>query len=126
MLQIRTEEAAKELRDYKIELERRLTNMVAGFASEVAEKASGNTPIGNAEDLAAGLDYFSLGGTGGKPPQEAMYAMQYLKRFKRTGIQPEVGYHQGAWVYSPSGNPISDPTVRDPRDAVSDVFDAIS
>jgi len=120
MLAIQTDAAAKELRDYAVELERKLTNMVAGFAYEVTSAASENTPIGNAEDLEAGLDFYRSS-TPGRPTPQAQYAGFYLKRFKRHGLPLEVGYHRGAWVYSASGSPVAGRDVQDPGDAANAV-----
>jgi hypothetical protein len=79
---------AKQLEEYSKEVERRLKNMVAGFAREVALAASENTPVGNAEDIV----------------REGAYRNYYLDRQKPSptgyGISAEPGYHSGAWQYS--------------------------
>lgn len=121
MLVVQSDKAAKELQEYKLELERRLTNMVAGFAYEVTVAASGNTPVGNAEDLAIGLDNIQRSV---KSP-ETNYALMYLSRFKRFGIQPDVEFHKGAWYYSSSGSPVADRNHQDHNDAAIGVNERV-
>jgi hypothetical protein len=79
---------AKQLEEYSAEVERKLKNMVAGFAREVALAASENTPVGTAEDII----------------REGAYQDYYLDRQKAPpagyGIEAKEGYHSGAWQYS--------------------------
>jgi hypothetical protein len=75
---------AKQLEEYSKDVEKRLKNMVAGFAREVALAASANTPVGNAEDII----------------RESRYRQYYLDRQDEFGISAEPGYHSGAWQYS--------------------------
>lgn len=76
---------AKQLEEFSKEVEKRLTNMVAGFAREVALAASANTPVGNAEDMLV---------------ERSRYRNYYLNRKDNFGIPVEPGYHSGAWQYT--------------------------
>lgn len=75
----------KQLEEYSKEVERKLKNMVAGFAREVALAASENTPIGNATDMMQ---------------ENTKYRGYYLNRQDEFGIPIEPGYHSGAWQYT--------------------------
>ena len=82
--------AVSDLDKYIVELERRLKNMVVGFAYEITLHASGSTPIGNAEDLSEKNPDFG----------QAKYQYLYQTRSESYGIVPLVGFHRNAWVFS--------------------------
>lgn len=84
---------ARDLQKFKLEVERKLKNMVENFAGDVALAASTNTPEGNEEDLTAGLVGY------GHKGQKA-YAAWYLERKETYKIDTETGFHKGAWYYS--------------------------
>lgn len=79
MIQADTTELEKSLQEYKLEVERKLKHMVAGFAREVAETASSKTRLGDANK------FFSLYQARAAGP---------------LGIEAKAGFHKGAWVYS--------------------------
>lgn len=82
--------AVSDLDKYIVELERRLKNMVVGFAYEITLHASTSTPIGNAEDL--NEQNPDLG--------QAKYQYLYKTRYDSYAIDPVVGFHRNAWVFS--------------------------
>jgi hypothetical protein len=82
----------KQLEELIKTTERKLKNMVCGFAYEITLAASNATPIGDAESLAAGL--------GGAKFGPGNYARLYRGRFTALKIPTKVGYHKGAWQYS--------------------------
>lgn len=101
-----TDEIAKQLEEYSKEVERKMKNMVAGFAREVALAASENTPVGSAEDMLR---------------EKSRYRQYYLDRKDEYGIPVEPGYHSGAWQYS-EGNMKFVPVVFTSREMADDVF----
>ena len=70
-----------ELVKYKSEVDRKLENMVRGFAYTISQTAIQNTPLGNSEE------FFKL----------------YQYRQQRLGLQPQEGFAKGSWQVSPSG-----------------------
>lgn len=84
MIKSNAAEVAKSLEEYKKELERKLTNMVAGFAGELTQAASDSTRLGNATGNGNTTKYMAL----------------YKQRKDNYGIAPIEGFHKGAWVYS--------------------------
>ena len=88
MISANADECLKSLQEYKLEVERKLKHMVAGFAREIAETASNETAIGDANK------FFGL----------------YQARQKATGIDAHAGFHKGAWVYS-EGTLTFNPTI---------------
>ena len=105
MLTIAYQDALNDLLKFREEVERKLTSMVAGFAYEITLAASENTPIGDEERLGVDPAYTAL----------------YFRRFNEYGIVPEVGFHKGAWYYSPDANKPLDPSISDPFDAANEV-----
>jgi len=101
-----TDELAKQLEEYSKEVERRLKNMVAGFAREVALTASRNTPVGNFEDMMR---------------ENSKYRGYYLDRQDEFGIPVEPGYHSGAWQYS-EGTLDFKPVIFTANEMADDVF----
>jgi hypothetical protein len=81
MISADVDECSKSLQEYQTEVERKLKHMVASFAREIAETASAKTAIGDENK------FFGL----------------YLARQKARGIEPEAGFHKGAWVYTEGG-----------------------
>ena len=72
MISIDVSKLVQELKDYKIEVQKRLENMVRGFTYEFAMIAIDNTPLGDDE--------------------------KYLALYKRrTYLQPQAGFAQGSW-----------------------------
>jgi hypothetical protein len=114
MLNTNVDAVSKQLQDYAKTMERKLVNMVAGFAENVATSASDNTPVGNATDLDEGLS--SDAGSAGS------YARLYLQRYRDNRIAPEVGYHAGAWKYSENLNLIFDPSILSKEQSTSEVL----
>lgn len=78
------EEIAKQLDQYAVELKRKLENMVAGFAGDVAYRAAISTP--KATD-----DYV------------ATHQGLYQARFNTHEIPKEPGFHKGSWQYGENG-----------------------
>jgi len=97
---------AKQLEEYSKEVERRLKNMVAGFAREVALAASENTPVG---DAAAMMQ------------ENSRYRGYYLDRQDEYGIPIEPGYHSGAWQYT-EGTASFTPVIFSSSEMANDVF----
>lgn len=95
MIKADTSKLEEQLKQYIAEVERKLKYMVAGFAKEITELASSNTPVGDAEALA----------------NRYSYRQYYEKRNDRFGIEVDIGFHAGAWVYSQDGTPVFDPTI---------------
>jgi hypothetical protein len=85
-IQVSSFKTAKSLDVFLNEMERKLESMVAKAASKLAEIASENTPVGDAEALEERESYRSL----------------YVQRQKDYGIDIAVGFHAGAWVYTES------------------------
>jgi hypothetical protein len=84
MINSNATEVAKSIEEYKKELERKLINMVAGFAGELTQAASDSTRIGDVSNAESA----------------AKYVKSYKRREKKYGIKPIEGFHKGAWVYS--------------------------
>ena len=76
----------KELMDYKLEVQRRLENVVAGFAYEFVLTLGANTPVGSEWALHNNHKYKEF----------------YEYRQRTYGIPAEVGYHHGQWKVSAS------------------------
>lgn len=72
MISIDVSKLVQELKDYKIEVTKRLENMVRGFTYEFAMIAIDNTPLGD----------------------DKKYAALYQRR---TYLQPKAGFAQGSW-----------------------------
>lgn len=79
---------AKEIEEYKAEVERKLKGMVAMFAHSASMAISENIPIGDPVRLAV----------------DAVYAELYANREEALGIDAVPGFHRGALGYSESGN----------------------
>jgi hypothetical protein len=82
MLNTNVDAVSKQLQDYAKTMERKLVNMVAGFAENVARAAIQNTPLGDS----------------------VAYAGLYKMRYESQGLQPIEGLARGNWHYSTSGN----------------------
>ena len=85
MISTNSDKVAKSIDELARQIELKLKNMVAGFAMEVAAKASNNTPIGNEADA---------------QDEKSKYGLLYRQRRATYGIPVEVGFHKGAFVYS--------------------------
>lgn len=110
-------EVAKEILDYKTEVERKLRGMVSMFAYAATRAIQEKTPIGDQASIDAG----EIAANG---PQKAYYEL-YSKRNDRFGIgggdDIEVGFHRGAFGYSESGNFQFVPVVMDELTAAEDL-----
>lgn len=95
MIEVDIKELENQLNQYKLEVERKLKYMVAGFAKELTDLASSNTPVGDAEALA----------------NRYSYRKYYEERQDSFGIEMDIGFHAGAWVYSQDGTPVFDNTI---------------
>lgn len=83
---------AKELQQYSEDVERKLKAMVAGFAAEIALKASDNTAVASEALL------------------NRWYGI-YQSRSDELGIDIAPGFHSGAWQYV-EGQIVFDPTIK--------------
>lgn len=109
MLTVNADAVQQSILKARQDIEVKLKNMVAQFASETVKAASSSTPIGNAADLAEGLA--SGSGSAGN------YARMYLQRKQSIGIAAEIGFHAGAWQYDEGGLTFN-PTIRAEEEAV--------
>lgn len=69
-------------------IQRKMEGAVAEFASEIAEIASDNTPIGDSESIL----------------YDGAYREYYKYRQNEFGLPLEAGYHKGAWKYTENGD----------------------
>lgn len=100
------DEITKQLEEYSQEVERKLKNMVAGFAREVALTASRNTPVGDLESMMT---------------EHSRYRQYYLDRREDFGLPVEPGYHSGAWQYT-EGSMTFKPMIFTSSEMADDVF----
>ena len=100
------DEVAKQLEEYSLDVQRRLKNMVAGFAREVSLAASNNTPVGS-------NDMFI---------EHSRYHNYYLDRKNKYGIPIEPGFHSGAWQYTETDTPTFTPVIFSKENAADDNF----
>lgn len=110
---------AREINDYRTEVERKLKGMVAQFAYEASLAISDHIPIGDALSLAMGLE--------SKDPKDptAAYANYYKNRKRKYSIDTEVGFHKGALRYSEDGDFSTLITeIKDTTEMANDVFHA--
>ena len=115
MIRVGYQDTLNDLRKFQEEVERKLKNMIAGFAYEVTLIASNNTPEGNEADLLAGLSGFG-------DKQQRNYAMLYRRRERAYGIDTETGFHKGAWFYSESPSKGLDKGFREGIHAAQDAY----
>jgi len=101
-----TDVLSKQLEEYSLDVQRRLKNMVAGFAREVSLAASNDTPVGS-------NDMFI---------EHSRYHNYYLDRKNKHGIPIEPGFHSGAWQYTETGNPTFTPVIFSKENAADDNF----
>lgn len=94
---VNSDALAKQLQEIKLDTTRRMKNMVAGFAYNVAESAVDNTPLG----------------------EEGRYDDLYLAREKQLGIEATPGFHMGAWRYDKDGSLTFDTNIYAPEEAMS-------
>ena len=95
MISLNIEEALAKLEQQRVIIEKKMKNMVVGFAYELTSIASDNTPYGDTE----------------------RYLNLYKLRQKVTGIEPEAGFHMGAWKYSESRSIAFDSNIYTPEEA---------
>lgn len=106
---------AKEIQEYKAEVERKLKGMVAMFAYQTAQIVQEQTPIGSASSLEAG--------DSGEKPYDTYFAL-YQKRQREYGIDIDVGFHKGAITFSEDSNFEFNPDIQDDYAALNDVYEA--
>jgi hypothetical protein len=99
-ISVNSADLVKQLRDLKSQVERKMVNMVVGFAYNVALSASDNTPLG----------------------VEGRYDNLYELRRLNYGIEATPGFHMGAWRYTESGSLSFDPNIYAPEEAVGRVM----
>ena len=92
MITSNADQIAKELQRYADDVERRLKAMVAGFAGELALRASSNTSVATPELI-------------------QRWHQIYATRSDELGIDMAPGYHAGSWQYA-EGSLTFDPTIR--------------
>jgi hypothetical protein len=109
-----TEKVAKEIDNYQYEVEQRLKLMVAGFAREMTEILSRNTPIGDQASIEVGKE--SSSGPAFK------YYTFYKNRAEQYGIDDVVGFHKGAYVYAESDSFYFNPEITEPGDTSSNAY----
>jgi len=83
---------------------RKLKGMAFALAMNVADAASDNTPVGDDDKIAAGLNP-------GASRNAASYARLYANRLASYGINMQAGFHAGAWRYSETKVPTFSPDV---------------
>lgn len=88
MITANADECLKSLQEYKLEVERKLKYMVAGFAQDVARAASDATRKGHVSEGGNTQKYLSYYKTRSLPPPVG------------AGIAPIEGFHKGAWTYT--------------------------
>lgn len=86
MVDLDCKDLLKDLQEFLVVTERKLENMVRGFAYEIAIIASDKTPLGNYEAYA---DLYQMRTTS---PTSQSY-----------GLNPEVGFAKGSWQVSFDG-----------------------
>lgn len=106
-----TDDLLKSLEEAKKTITRKLEGMVVGFTVDMAEAASGNTPVGNEMDM--------------RPPEEGgndVYHAYYVQRAQSppdgAGLPIEPGFHQGAWEF---GMPSFRPIINDVQGMLNDI-----
>lgn len=92
MITSNADQIAKELQQYADSIERKLKAMVAGFAGELALRASNNTSVATPELI-------------------ERWQQIYANRSDELGIDMQPGYHAGAWQYA-EGDLVFDPAIR--------------
>jgi len=102
-----TDDLLKSLEEAKKTITRKLEGMVVGFTVDMAEAASGNTPIGNEMDMQP----VSEGGN-------ARYRAYYEDRQSYYGLPIEPGFHRGAWEF---GMPSFRPIINDVQGMLNDI-----
>lgn len=90
---------------------RKMKNVVLAIAEEIGRHLNSYTIMGDAGKLKQGSATYSF-----------QYAKLYQKREHRYGIEQEVGFHKGAYVYTESIRGLSNQTeVRDLNEMMSDI-----
>jgi len=108
---------AREINDYRTDVERKLKGMVESFAFAATRAIQQNIPVGNQAAIEAGK-------SGVQP--EATYRQLYQLRENTYGIEMQAGYHRGALKYSEDGSfeMGENVLVTDAYDAANAVYDA--
>ena len=107
MISIDITELVKELKTYKIEVQKRLEYMVAMVAYDFVLTLGNNTPVGDQE---------SIDRIGSR------YRKYYSNREKYFGIEMEAGYHSGSWQFSSDGNLQFSTMISTPEGAANDAL----
>ena len=92
------DEVAKEILDYKTEVERKLRGMVSMFAYAATRAIQEKTPIGDQASIDAG----KIATEG--PQRDYYISYRDRKNNPNIGIDTKVGFHRGAYEYSETGN----------------------
>ena len=106
MISIDITELVKELKEYKLEVTRRLEYMVAMVAYDFVVALGDNTPVGDQDGI----------------ENNKRYRKYYEVRNKQYGIPIEVGYHAGSWQFSPDGNLQFSTMISDVGDSANHAF----
>lgn len=80
MITVETKQTVEDLKNLEVDMKRRFERMIGMFASDIADMAISNTPIGD-DDTEKSV-------------------LQYLARQKSTGLDPMPGFAQGSWQVS--------------------------
>ena len=113
------DEVAKEILDYKTEVERKLRGMVSMFAYAATRAIQEKTPIGDQASIDAG----ELADSG---PQKVYYDLYMARKDNPSlGIDAVLGFHRGALVYSENGNFQFSPDVVEEYTAAEEVQNAV-
>lgn len=110
---------AKEILDYKTEVERKLRGMVSMFAYAATRAIQEKTPIGDQDSIEAGRD-----ATEG-PQRDYFVLYRDRKNNPNIGIDTKVGFHRGAYEYSESGNFQFSPEIVEEYAAAEEVQNAV-
>jgi len=120
MIASNAKEVAKEIEQYKDEVERKLKGMVAMFAHSATVAIQENTPIGDIQSI--------MDGESGVNKQATSYYNLYVIRNKKYSIDGgdpgdiQVGFHRGAYGYSESGSFEFLPMVIDQNEAADQLM----
>ena len=107
MISIDVSKLVQELKDYKIEVTKRLEYMVAMVAYDFVLTLGNNTPVGDQESIER------IG---------SRYRKYYSARQKYFGIEMEAGYHSGSWQFSSDGNLQFSTVITTPEGAANDAL----
>ena len=113
------DEVAKEILDYKTEVERKLRGMVSMFAYAATRAIQEKTPIGDQASIDAG----EIATEG--PQRDYYISYQDRKNNPNIGIDTKVGFHRGAYEYSETGNFQFSPEITEEYAAAEDLQNSV-